>query len=188
MSESGRLEQDLTFVRQVVDRPAPPAPVSIYWLWAAICLVGMSLPDYAPTRVPLFWMIVGPAGWIASMILGYRHAKRIGQIDTRDGVRHLAHWGIMLVVVGLSILLVRQGYLTPRGAGPAVLLIVSLTYLLAGLHLDRLMLLPGALMLAGFGVLLFRESWTLVGVLVALGLACSGIAAGRAREGSHDAS
>ena len=176
-----RLESDLTFVRGVVDRSAPPGPALIYWFWALACAVGFALPDFAPDRVGTYWMVVGPGGWGLSMFLGYRHARRVGQLDAREGIRHLGHWGVMLLTVGLAVVLVKRGYLSPEGIGPMAILIVGLTYALAGLHLDRLLLLPGLLFFGGFGVLMFvdRFSWTIVGALVATGLAFAGYAAGR---------
>jgi len=181
MSEIERLESDLTFVRGVVSRSAPPGPALIYWFWAIVCAIGFSLPDFAPQRMATFWMIVGPAGWLLSMFLGYRHAKRVGQLDAREGARHLAHWGVMLVTIGLAALLVRQGHVPGEVMGPLAILIVAFSYVLAGLHLDKFLLLPGGLMFVGYGVLLFVDdfSWTIVGALVAIGLACAGIAAGR---------
>ncbi len=186
MTDAERLHEDLSFVRRAVDRPAPAGPATIYWLWAAICLVGIALPDHSPRHVPLFWSIAGPTGWLVSLVLGYRHSRRVGQLDGREGLRHFAHWGILLGAVGIVLLLAHRGLVAPAGVGPVSLLLVGVTYLLAGLHLDRLLLLPGALMVAGVFVLLSRDSWTLVAGLVAFGLACAGVVASRPRDGEGE--
>lgn len=189
MAEIKQVEHDLGFVREIVQSSEiAGAPATIYLVWAAIVLVGFPLPDYAPRHVGIFWMIAGPVGWLLSAVLARRHARRRGQYDARVSLGHALHWGVMLVAIALCALLPTTGALTWEGLGPMVLLIVALAYILASIHLDRLLLWPGLMMAAGYAVLLFQQTytWTIVGILVAAGLVVSAFAGGRRRAAAQD--
>ena len=176
-AELQQLHSDLDFVRQVVDRSENRAPAAIYLLWAAVILVGFPLADFRPEAMGTFWSIACPLGWVISAVLAIRHTRRTGQTDRRIGLRHAMHWGAMLIAVFLAALMAYSGYLSWPGMGPTAILIVSLGYVLAGIHLDRLLLWPGLLMGAGYLVLLFVPTWpwTIVGVLVCAGLVVSAL-------------
>jgi hypothetical protein len=64
-----------------------------------------------------------------------------------------------------------------------ILLVLGLSYILAGVHLDRPVLWVGFLMIAAYVALFFIHAyqWTLVGVVVAVALAAAGILGGRGR-------
>ena len=184
MNEIKQLEDDLGYVRGVVeDAGRASSPAGIYLLWAVICLVGFPLADFAPEHMARFWFIVGPVGWVFSAFLGWRASRRGGQMDRAFGMRHLAHWAAMLVTLSLGALMLKSGMLTGSGMGAFAILVVGLTYVLGALHLDRLLLWPGLLMLAGYVVLIFVEgnTWTIVGVLVSAGLGISAMIAGKQR-------
>jgi hypothetical protein len=181
MSQAHPLENDLGYVRSVVEGSSSPAPRAVYFLWAAIVLVGFPMPDYAPEAVGRFWMIAGPLGWVASAILGGRHARAVGQFDRQLAIRHGAHWGLMLAAIALAALMPTLGVIEWRALGALALLFVAFSYLQASLHLDRQLVAPGALMIIGYLVLLFEATyaWTITGILVALGLVVSGVVGGR---------
>jgi hypothetical protein len=70
--ERMRPDGDLHYVQEVVrSSERRSAPKAIYFLWAVICLVGFTLVDFAPRRVGIFWMIAGPAGFVASAGIGW---------------------------------------------------------------------------------------------------------------------
>ena len=185
MDSPHSLEQDLDFVRHAVERSAPPANIrSIYLFWATAVLIGMPLGDFRPAWMPTFWMVVGPLGWFVSAFLGYRQSQRSGQADRAYGARQAAHWGIMVLIISLLALLPYRGVMEWDAMGPIVLLLLSLTYALGGVHFGRILFLPAAMFALGFGILLVGVAypWTIVGVLGGLGLACSAWADG-SRQG-----
>lgn len=175
------LEQDLDFVRKVVNRSQPPANVrSIYFFWAVAVLIGMPLGDFRPEWMPTFWMTVGPGGWLISGFLGYRHAKRTGQHDRGYGYRQAAHWGAMVLIISLVALLPYKGFIGWEAMGPIVLLMLALTYCLAAIHFGRILLVPALMFALGYGTLLFTPPypWTIVGLLGGIGLFFSAFADG----------
>ena len=180
-----QLKSDLRFVRGVVEgAERPGSPVAIYFLWAIVGLIGFSLVDFHATWASAYWRIAGPLGFLASAVLGWRHARRSGQVDVAIGRRHLLHWGGMLTAIFLAGLMPLSGVLPPAALGPAILLILALGHFQAGVHLDRTFIWVGLLMSAGYVFVIFADAyaWTVVGVVVATALSIAGIRGERVHE------
>jgi hypothetical protein len=180
-----QLKGDLRFVRAAVDRADRLVPpTAIYFLWAVVGFCGFALVDVNDRWVPLYWSIAGPAGFLASAYIGWRHARHRGQMTAADGRRHMLHWGGMLTAVFLAVLIPANGFMHWDGLGPAILLILALSYFQAGVHLDRAMLWIGLLMGAGYVFVLLVPvyAWTVVGLVFATALMFAGLRGGRPNE------
>ena len=132
----------------------------------------MPLGDFRPEWMPLFWMTVGPGGWLVSGFLGYRHGKKTGQLDRQLGYRQAAHWGTMVLVISMLSLLPAKGFMPWEAMGSVVLLMLALTYSLAAIHFGRILMVSALMFAIGYGILLLSPAfpWTIVGVLGAAGL------------------
>lgn len=184
MSQAKHIENELSYVRELVSKSdRGPAPTAIYLLWAVICLVGFPLVDFAPRYVGWFWMFAGPIGTLLSMVLGWRHSARMGQVRRELGVRHGFHWVGMLVAIFLVVPLGALGTITWNAVHHVMLLIIALSYYFAGVHLERPILWVGLLMVAAYVALFFIKTyqWTIVGVVLAVALAATGLIGGRKR-------
>lgn len=184
MTESNRIDRDIRYVRGLVaESDRGPSPSAIYLMWAVVALVGFPLADFAPRYVGVFWMVVGPLGTVASMLLGWRHSVRVGQVRREDGVRHALHWVAMLVAIFLVVPLGVTDTIAWDTVPRVILLIITLSYFLAGVHLDRPLLWVGLLMVAAYVALFFIEAyrWTIVGIALAAALGVAGRAGGKRR-------
>lgn len=184
MPANNRIENDIRYVRGLVsesDRGA--SPTAIYLMWAAIVLVGFPLADFSPRYVGLFWMIAGPAGAVASLLLGWRHSVRMGQVRHDVGIRHALHWVGLLVAAFLVVPLGATDTIAWSVVHRVILLVLAFGYYLAGVHLDRPLLWVGLLMIAAYVALFFIEAykWTIVGAAVAVALAAAGLAGRKQR-------
>jgi hypothetical protein len=182
MDKSDDLKQDISYVRNLVSKSdRDKSPAAIYLMWAAICLVGFPLVDFASRYVGLYWMIMGPLGTVMSGILGWRHSAKIGQSNRNLGIRHGQHWIATLVAIFLTVPLGVRGVVEWSAVHLIMLLILALSYFLAGVYLDRPILWVGLLMAASYVALFFISSyeWTIIGVVVALGLAVAGLSKGK---------
>jgi hypothetical protein len=185
MDHLERLQGDLRFVRGALDASTrSPSPSALYFLWAVIVLIGFSLVDFQTDLVSEYWAVAAPAGFLASAYLGWRHARRIGQESASNGRRHLLHWGAVLVVVALAVLLSVNRAMPSGTLHTVILLLLSLGYFTAGLHLDRSFLWVGLLMAVGSIVVTVVSlyAWTAVGIALAVSLTVAGIREGRSRE------
>jgi len=184
MSETNRIDNDIRYVRGLVSESDRSGSSSaIYFMWAAICLVGFPLADFAPQYVGIFWMIAGPLGGFASFALGWRHSVRMGQMRRDVGVRHGLHWTGMMVAIFLVVPLGVTGTIAWSAVHRIILLLLGLSYFLAGVHLDRPLLWVGLLMIVAYVALFFIQAyqWTIVGIAVAVALAVAGLAGGKKR-------
>ena len=185
MTELERLEDDLRFVRGALDASDRKAfPSAIYFLWAAAVLAGFLLVDFRPGWVGWYWLVAGPAGFLISLALGWRHARTSGQVSATDGRRELLHWGGMMLAIGLALLLPSRGGVAWESVNAVILLIVALGYFTAGVHGERAFLWLGALMAGGYLLVMLTSAyaWTIVGVSLAVALVVAGLRGGRAHE------
>jgi hypothetical protein len=188
MDHLERLHGDLSFVRDAVDASTQSkSPSTLYFVWAGIVAIGFSLIDFRPEAVPTYWVVAGPAGFLMSAYLGWRHARRVGQASSADGKRHVLHWGAVLLAIALAVFLGVMGALPSNTLHTVILLVLALGYFTAGLHLDRSFLWVGLLMGAGSIVVTFVSAyaWTGLGVALAVSLTIAGIRQGRALEATR---
>jgi hypothetical protein len=185
MTDDRQIRDDISYVRSVVrraDRASNPA--SLYFLWAILSFFGYAIIDFYPEKTGLYWMIAGPAGGVASAYLGSRAARRIGQIDEREGWKDALHWGAMLFAALLLIPLVTTDRLAPDDIPRVILLILALTYWSAGLHRDRRFLALGGVMAGTYLFTIFADRlpylWTVTGGILGASLAAAGVIAAAA--------
>lgn len=175
MNAVNELRDDLSYVSAAVKRTRGSGVPSIMLLWAVLIPLGFGLADFAPRWCGLYWLIVGPAGGIASMYLGHIAAKSAGLVDKSLGRRHGMHWLTMFVayvMVGASAL---SGHMGGFALAPMFLLLTAVAYTLGGIHLeDSKALLPaGLIMFVGYVILEWLPApfpWTITGLIVSASL------------------
>lgn len=173
MPSPRRAEEDLGYVRDLVSRSErDDTPPAIWYLWAAIGGIGFALIDFRPQSVGVFWLVATPLGFLASMWLGWRHGRALGQQSRREGRAHMLHWGGMGGAIALLVFFAGRGHLTGEGIAQAILLVVALGYFLAGVHLAKPLLWVGLLLAGAFLAVEFIDGyvWTAVGAVMALAL------------------
>ncbi|MBT9160565.1 MAG: hypothetical protein AAGB97_05905 [Dehalococcoidia bacterium] len=186
MADMEQVKSDLGYLREVVRTSEQDPSLSvIYFLWAALCLVGFSLVDFAPRHVGLYWSIAAPLGFLTSCFLGWRHSRRQGQMHRDLGIRYGLHMFGMMVVIFLAAILGVIGAVCWQELSKLILLIIGLSYFLAGLHLERPLLWIGILMMVGYLALFVIPAygWTFIGALVAVALVSTGLI-GRRKSGT----
>ncbi|WP_345293734.1 hypothetical protein [Luteimonas vadosa] len=190
MTETERLKQDLDYVAAAVRRRDCPQGLPVlYFLWAALLPIGFALPDFAPRYASLYWLVVGIAGGLFSWWYGWRHARRAGINDAETGRRYGYHWLVAGVAFVLGALPMVLGRVEPGIGASNFLLVAGIVYALAGVHLERPLLVSGLLMLAAYAVLVVASPpyvWTMTGIVIGISLLWAGLSA---RAGNrHDAS
>lgn len=185
MSHPEQVRQDLDYVtsalrREDLDRGVP----AIYFLWAAIVLVGFALPDFAPRMAGPFWLVAGLGGGLASWWLGRRAAQRSGVNDLALARRYSLHWITAGTAYFLCALPGLAGSAPMQSVVPNFMLTGAVVYTLAGIHLERALLWSGlAMFVAYIALVLFSPpyAWTASGVVIASTLLASGLRYRRAR-------
>ena len=189
MSTTNDLKEDIAYVRAAAERAGAATIPSIYVLWAVVSLCGFALADFAPDPrwLGLFWLVAGPGGFFISAWFGYRASRDSGQGGRRIGVRWGLHWLAFMAAGALAATLVAAGHLPWAAFGSLVVLLLALSYVHAGLYLDRRMLAIGAALAACYLVTLFVPGyqWTLAGGLIAGALVWQAILGMRERNAAH---
>ena len=184
------MKDDLAYVRGAVERSGDVHVPAVYLMWAAICLVGFSMPDFITngwvgwsySGIGWYWAVLGPAGFIASWWLSSRAHARAGQVNRRIGIRWGLHWaafgatGVLGAALGLS------GHVGWEVSGVLWVLLLALSYTLAGVHLERRLLPIGVMLGVGYLTILFlpHYGWIAAGVLTAIALTAQAFIGARA--------
>jgi hypothetical protein len=182
MADDEQMREDLSYVRSALDSArAERNPAIIYFLWAAISFFGFAIIDYAPERTGFYWMIMGPLGGILSGLLGARASRALGQDSRREGRLQGLHWSGMMVAILLLIPLIATGAVSEAELPRIILLLVALSYYLAGVHVDRRLLWVGAAVGGCYLFTVYQRDlprlWTITAVALAASLAAAGIVA-----------
>ena len=177
MADLDRLQDDLGFVRSSVTKAGSHrSGPAVYFLWAAMVLAGFVLVDVRPSLVGLYWIIAGPLGGILSAYLGKRHGARIGQIDRSIASRYAWHFGAFVAAMFLMSLMIGRG-LSIEAFVPMILLLLALTYFLAGVHIDPPLRWVALVAVAGYFIVLAGASyaWSIAGVALAVSFVLTGV-------------
>ncbi len=184
MTTVDRIKEDLDFVAGAVRQQERPSTIpAIYFMWALIVAVGFALPDFAPRMAGFYWLVCGIGGGLISWWLSAREARREGINDSALGRRHAYHWLAAGLGMALCWLPIAVGRFEVETGVSNFLLVIGLTYVFAGVHLDRPLLLSGMVMLTGYALLaLFTLPyiWTITGLVIAVSLSWAGWARMRA--------
>lgn len=156
-------QQDLNYVRQVLGASEQGNSYpAIYALWGCIVLLGHVLMEFNIHSGSLYWFIAGPIGMVISAWLGIRADHKKGQHDSETGDKYMIHFAIMLGAIFIAMFTKQY---------ESILLLISLGYALAGLHLERLMYAVGALTALLYIAVCFGliTSHLIVGIVLAIG-------------------
>ncbi len=180
MATSERMKDDLAYVRGAVERTKGVHVPSVYLMWAAICLVGFSMPDFISngwvgwsySGIGWYWAVMVPAGIFASWWLSERANDRAGQLSRREEIRWGLHWAVFGATGVLGITLALSGHVGSEVMGALWVLLLSLSYTLAGVHLERRLLPVGLMVGVGYLAILFLPNygWIAAGALTAVAL------------------
>lgn len=190
MAASERMKDDLAYVRGAVERTKGVHVPSVYLLWAVISLVGFSMPDFIAngwvgwsySAIGWYWAVMGPVGFAASWLLSARANARAGQMSRRASIRWGLHWAAFGATGILGIALALSGHVGWEVYGALWVLLLALSYTLAGVHLERRLLPIGLMLGVGYITILFLPDygWIAAGALTAVALIAQAILGARA--------
>ena len=175
MTDTASIKDDIAYVRAASERSQPGHVPAIYLIWAVICLCGFPLVDLVGPGsglIGVYWTIAGPIGGAVTWWLAVRAGRYTGQADRRTGKRWAGHFLGFFAAGVLGMGLVLAGQLSWSGMGSLWILMLALTYFLAGLHLERRLMPIGIVLVVGYLFTLYMPEYgfTTAGVTVAMAL------------------
>lgn len=190
MATRERIKDDLAYVKDAVERTGNVHVPAVYLMWAAIGLVGFSMPDFITngwvgwsySSIGWYWAVMGPVGFAASWWLSMRANDRVGQMSRRTGIRWGLHWAAFGATGVLGVALALSGHVGWEVFGVLWVLLLALSYTLAGVHLERRLLPIGIALGVGYLTILFLPNygWIAAGVLTAAALTAQAFIGARA--------
>ncbi|MEM8497338.1 MAG: hypothetical protein AAF542_04890 [Pseudomonadota bacterium] len=152
----------------------PPSRVAqqLLWLWALSGLLIFGLPELQPPIAARYWLLLIVGGVIISIALfaiWLRSANAAAQAVAKPWV---LHWSAMLVVGSLAVLNLHYSGAQAEPAARTLLLVCSLGFMTAGLHLRKGMLTLGLALAFCYLYWMMKgeAAGLLAGVVIALGL------------------
>ena len=189
MIDTQLLKEDIAYVRAAAGRSDSVHIPAIYLLWAVLCLCGFTLVDFLGPEsglIGVYGGLAGPTGMGLSWWLAGKAKSRVGQADRQAGRRWLFHFLGFMTAGLLGFGLVAADHMTWSGLSSLWILLLALTYFLAGLHLESRLLPIGVLLGAGYLITLFLPDYgfTTAGVCVAAALVAQAFLGSRMQHGT----
>ncbi|MYE12495.1 MAG: hypothetical protein F4X99_12730 [Gammaproteobacteria bacterium] len=187
MTETASIGDDIAYVRAAAERSQPPHVPAIYLIWAAVAVSGFALVDLVgpgSSLLGIYWTIAGPVGCALTWWLAARAGSHVGQADRRTGKRWAGHFLGFFAVGVLGMGLVASGQLDWSGVSSLWILILALTYFLAGLHLERRLMPVGIVLAVGYVFTLYLPEYgfTTAGVMVGMAFVAQAWLGSRAKR------
>lgn len=101
-----------------------------------VSLVGIGISDFSQKYGFYFWLGTAPVFGLASLIIGWSHARHSGQSWFQILGKQLFHWLALALVMCMIYLFQYTGRLNNTDAGIMAMMALSLTTFLAGVHFD----------------------------------------------------
>jgi len=135
--ENSQTQTDLSYIKAVLKQAEQGNRYPlIFVMWGIIVFFGFVVAEFSPALLQTFWVIATPLGMVVSIFLAIRKDRATGQTDKRTGTLYAKHFGVMAVFIFTAMF---------TSDGLSILLILGLTYSLAGIYLDRNLLFIGVL-------------------------------------------
>jgi hypothetical protein len=126
-----------------------------------LSLLGVGLTNAAAGGSRWMWVALVPTFGLGLGYIEWRHSESGGakkRVIARHVLRHVLHWGSLLVALQLLYLFNEKGLLEREGEGLTALLLFTLSAFLAAVHLDgRFVILALALVAEAYVVTFWEE-------------------------------
>ena len=166
---------DLSYVNNVLSSSEQNGIPLIYAMWGVVVLCGFVLLELKPESSIAYWVVTSGIGMAVSIALGKRSEQITGQRNLELGKRYGTHFGMTGICIFIAMF---------SGDYTAIFLITGLGYCLAGVHLERIMWLPGIVSIVCYGAVQLKliDSFILIGIVFSLGLFIAAWATSRANK------
>lgn len=137
-----------------------------------LSVIGMGITDFSPDSSHWYWFAMVPIFGVACVVIEWSRSrekgyKRLAYIRTQ-----LFHWIGLLVAVQLVYVLLHSGRLNSENAGLVLILLLSLTTYLAGIHLGWHFCLLGVLLAIALAMAAYLEAliWLMLFAVIVAGI------------------
>ncbi len=108
-----------------------------------LALAGMGFSQASERGAWEYWLFVVVIYAALGLWRSSRHAKQTGQSIRKSIVRELAHWGTLIGFLAVLLYLERREIINRDSASYFALMLLALSCVMAGVHIDWLLLVVG---------------------------------------------
>src|SRR5262245_22558029 len=160
--------------------PSTPAPVhstsgrlwevgaALAAIMAMLAILGVGLTTVDRALARRYWMWLVPAYGVLCMVTAWFRSRDTGREKTRAVLRQLAHWLAIGAAVALDFWMTSTGEEAGTATGFNALLLLAVGCFLAGVHLEWLFCLVGALLALALVCVVKAEQYLWVLLVVAV--------------------
>ena len=151
-----------------IGRSWKPASVVVV-IMIVLALIGVALTSAEVESAPTYWMWLVPIFGLLCVFTAWVRSRHDPSVKRPGIVRQVLHWFGIAAALGLDFLIRKSGQETATAAGNYALLLLALGCFLAGVHLEWLFAVVGAiLMMALIVVVQAKEYVWLIFVVAGL--------------------
>lgn len=162
--------------------PPKPVPWALYGrlggfaFMLALAIVGMRLIRIEWQYVWIYWLGVFVIYMGVSMFRGYHYGKLKGG-SLKDAMgKHFMHWGGLIIVLGVMMLLITYTEIPTKDGAIVLTLLLAITCYLAGVHFDRLFIVLGVFLGVITLLATLQNQWIIWLMAILVGAIAVGIA------------
>lgn len=134
----------MTTETSLAARPRQRNPL-VFLALVVLALIGVGFTDYSPADAHLYWVFMVLVCAVTSIVSEFMHSRGYSEHTSRVMVQ-VVHWSACFVAVLITYSLVHTGRLNNADAGLVLLLLLSLSVFLDGVHLGVYAYLFGTLL------------------------------------------
>lgn len=149
-------------------------PLIVVIIMLALALVGVALTTSKNEQAPRYWIALVPVYGILCVATAWVRARRDAKFRSPGVVRQVLHWLGIGIALWLGFYIRRTGEETVIAESNNALLLLALGCFLAGVHLEWLFALVGALLMLSLIVVVEAEQYVWL-IFVASGLLIAGL-------------
>ena len=127
-----------------------------------LALAGMGFSQASEQGAWEYWLFVVVIYAALGLWRSSRHAKQTGQSIRKSIVRELAHWGSLIGFLAVLLFLERREIINPDSASYMALMLLAVSCVMAGVHIDWLLLVVGVVLTIMLVAMATLEQFTVI--------------------------
>jgi len=132
-----------------------------------LALLGMAITNFSPADAHIYWLVMTLIFALAAIITGWQRADD-KQAKTKLVTSQLFHWGSTLVAVMVIYAFLHSGQIQNETVSLMILLILSLSTFLDGIHVGWHFYLLGILLAISTVIITYLDEYIWIIAVIAL--------------------
>lgn len=139
----------------------------IYVALVLLSILGMAITNFSPTDAHIYWLVMIVVFALAAIVTGWQRAAD-KQAKTKLVASQLFHWGSTLIAVMVVYVFLHSGQIQNETVSLIILLILSLSTFLDGIHVGWHFYVLGILLAISTVIVSYLDEYIWIIAIIAL--------------------